>query len=230
MEDAGKTRAELEQELAELRRRVADLEQGKESAEEDAPQWGDEPDLQDLFENANDLIQCVDPNGEFIYVNRKWREVLGYSEADVPTLNLMDIIREDQHEHCMALFGRVCAGESFADIETVFVARDGREVVVQGNVNGRFRGDRFVSTRGIFRDVTDRKEMEKALRTSERRHRDVLNAVSDILFSIDLEGNYTFVNRAATRMTGYTVSEALKMNMAEIVARPEDLEMLRGEI
>ena len=231
MEEAGKTRTELEQELTELRERVAGLEASEAGGNDEIdPQGGDEPDLKDLFENANDLIQCVNPDGGFIYVNKKWREVLGYSEDDVSTLNLMEVIRPDQHAHCMELFGRVCGGESFNDIETVFVARDGREVVVEGNVNGRFRDGRFLSTRGIFRDITDRKEMENALRNSERRYRHVLNAVSDILFSIDLEGNYTFVNKAATRITGYSISETLKMNMSEVVARPEDLEMLKGEI
>ena len=33
----------------------------------------------DLFENANDLIQSVTPEGKFIYVNRVWRETLKYS-------------------------------------------------------------------------------------------------------------------------------------------------------
>lgn len=33
----------------------------------------------DLFENANDLIQSVTPEGKFIYVNRAWRETLKYS-------------------------------------------------------------------------------------------------------------------------------------------------------
>jgi len=33
----------------------------------------------DLFEGASDLIQSVDADGNFIYVNRAWRETLGYS-------------------------------------------------------------------------------------------------------------------------------------------------------
>ncbi|MHC5597309.1 MAG: PAS domain S-box protein [Nostoc sp.] len=37
----------------------------------------------DLFENANDLIQCVNASGRFLYVNRAWRETLGYSEAEI---------------------------------------------------------------------------------------------------------------------------------------------------
>ncbi|HIE34392.1 MAG TPA: PAS domain S-box protein, partial [Candidatus Altiarchaeales archaeon] len=35
--------------------------------------------FRDLFENANDLIQSVDSQGNFIYVDKKWMETLGYS-------------------------------------------------------------------------------------------------------------------------------------------------------
>ena len=37
----------------------------------------------DLFENANDLIQSVSPEGRFLYVNRAWRDTLGYTEEDL---------------------------------------------------------------------------------------------------------------------------------------------------
>ena len=42
--------------------------------------------FRDLFENANDMIQSVDINGSFVYVNRKWLETLGYSEKEVKKL------------------------------------------------------------------------------------------------------------------------------------------------
>ena len=42
----------------------------------------------DLFENANDLIQSVAPDGHFLYVNKTWRKMLGYSEKEVANLTL----------------------------------------------------------------------------------------------------------------------------------------------
>ncbi|MBI5041707.1 MAG: PAS domain S-box protein, partial [Gammaproteobacteria bacterium] len=34
----------------------------------------------DIFDNTSDLIQCVAPDGSFMYTNRAWRETLGYTE------------------------------------------------------------------------------------------------------------------------------------------------------
>ncbi len=56
---------------------------------------------QDLFDNANDLIQSVSPDGHFIYVNKKWLETLGYSKEELADLRLWDIIHPDYRPHAM---------------------------------------------------------------------------------------------------------------------------------
>jgi len=124
--------------------------------------------FRDLFENANDLIQIVDVNGRFVYVNRKWLQTLGYSEKEVGKLRLSDILCKDRIPHCMELFRRVCSGESLEKMQTVFVSKDGREIYVEGDLSARFNEGEFVRTRGIFRDVTERRQAEEAKRELDR--------------------------------------------------------------
>ncbi|MEL6166903.1 MAG: PAS domain S-box protein, partial [Cyanobacteria bacterium J06628_3] len=54
----------------------------------------------DLFENANDLIQSVNPYGRVIYINRAWQETLGYSEADLEKKTVFDIVHPDFRMRC----------------------------------------------------------------------------------------------------------------------------------
>jgi len=61
----------------------------------------------DLFENATDLIQSVNIDGRFLYVNEAWRKTLGYSEEDVSNLSLWDIIHPDYISHCREIFQKV---------------------------------------------------------------------------------------------------------------------------
>jgi len=122
----------------------------------------------DLFENANDMIQSVDRNGKFLYVNRKWLETLGYTREEVKKLTLWDILRKDQIPHCMKVFKKVCRGEAVEHVETVFVTKDGKEIQVEGNANAHFKDGKFATTRGIFRDISKRKKMEENLKESER--------------------------------------------------------------
>ncbi len=114
----------------------------------------------DLFDNSNDLIQSILPDGHFLYVNNAWRDILGYSEEEVAKLKVWDIIHPDSINHCMEAFQKVMSGESINDIEAVFVARDGHPVAVEGNAHCRYIDGKPGSTQGIFRDVTGRKLAE----------------------------------------------------------------------
>jgi PAS domain S-box-containing protein len=123
----------------------------------------------DLFENASDLVQSVAPDGHFVYVNRAWREILGYSEEEVANLTLWDIIHPDSIPHCREIFQKVISGEAVTNMEAIFVTRGGKPVMVEGNASCRFKGGKVVSTRGIFHDVTERKQMEQELRETQEQ-------------------------------------------------------------
>lgn len=111
-----------------------------------------------LFENANDLIQSVDADGKFVDVNPKWLETLEYSKEELQNMTLVNILREDQVQHCMGLFNRVREGESVKNVETVFVSKTGKEIFVEGSAKGYFRDGIFIATVGIFREIIEKKE------------------------------------------------------------------------
>ena len=78
-------------------------------------------------QNANDLIQSVDPAGHFLFVNKKWQDTLGYGEHDLENLTIFDIIDDESKEYCKNVFPRVIAGENVGIIDVVFKARNGKK-------------------------------------------------------------------------------------------------------
>jgi len=141
----------------ELRNEVTERKRAEDTLRESEERY------RDLLENANDLIQSVTPDGRFLYVNKAWREMLGYSEEEVANLRLWDIIHPDSIPHCKEVFQKVISGETVNNIEAVFVAKDGKLVTVEGNANSRFKKGETVATRSIFRDITERKQVEREL-------------------------------------------------------------------
>lgn len=136
----------------------------------------------DLFENANDLIQSVNASGHFLYVNRAWRETLGYSEAEIANMTIFDIIHPECKQQCLQRFYRLLSGEKFEQVKCAFVTKDGQTIFLEGNINCKFVEGHPVAVRGIFRNVTQRLAAEEALRhQQEETERLLLNILPDAI-------------------------------------------------
>ncbi|HEU5180339.1 MAG TPA: chemotaxis protein CheB [Candidatus Polarisedimenticolia bacterium] len=67
-------------------------------------------------------------------------------------------------------------------------------------------------------EVSERKRAEEALHASELRYRELFEKASDVIYTLDLEGNFTSINAAGEAALGYSREEALRMNLADIAA------------
>ncbi len=81
----------------------------------------------------------------------------------------------------------------------------------------------------IIRDVTDRVLAEEARRISETRYQELFENAYDLVYTHDLMGKITSINKAAERITGYTRVEALQMKFSQFVA-PEFQQIARRMI
>jgi len=160
--------------------------------------------LQDLLENANDLIQSVGPDGRFLYVNQAWRKTLEYSPEEIAGLNIFDIIDPSSMEHCRITFGRVMTGEDVGRIEATFRSKTGRKVYVEGNVNCHMENGIPQYTRAIFRDVTDLKREEMARREREQVLDAVLNLTPHATVITTPDGTMLYANKPARSISPKT--------------------------
>jgi len=119
--------------------------------------------LEELFDATSDLIQVLGVDGRLRLVNRAWCERLGYSEQEAIGLNVFELIAPDCQEHCRQLFHTLLTGHGSQRIECAFISRHGRRLSLEGEVYVVLVGGAPAEVRGIFRDVSERKEVETAL-------------------------------------------------------------------
>jgi len=119
--------------------------------------------FQDLFENANDLIQVFSLNGDLLLVNRAWKETLGYSEEEISQLNFNTIVHPDFQKDTFDHLQKIIQGnKSDERFETVLTSKAGKKINVIGSVNVRYEHDKPIAFRGIFHDNTERIRAERA--------------------------------------------------------------------
>ncbi|MFY9620399.1 MAG: PAS domain S-box protein [Pyrinomonadaceae bacterium] len=78
----------------------------------------------------------------------------------------------------------------------------------------------------LANDITEKKKSETALRESEHRYREIFDNANDLIYTHDLAGNFTSLNETGEQLTGYSKTEALSMNFAQVVV-PEQVDLAR---
>jgi len=134
-----------------------------------------ERQYRDLIESMHDLFQSVKADGNFLFVNRAWREALGYNSKEISKLTVWDIIHPDAILHCQKIFSKILSGEPVSDLYTIFISKTGKNIYVEGNITCKYEENKVIATHAVFRDVTSRRQaakdktrMESALRRSQK--------------------------------------------------------------
>ncbi len=178
----------------------------------------------------------TDELGTITFANRNALNSLGYGKEDIASgVSIFQIMfLEDQDtQEC---FRRVLSGENLPSIEYTARKKDGDTFPIQAYLSPIIRENRPVGVRGIAVDIRKRTHMEIALSESEIRYHDIFSNASDAIVIRDLTGNIVEVNQAMASLTGYTVDELAKMNVADIltkesfkIALEKQRQQLKGE-
>jgi PAS domain S-box-containing protein len=111
------------------------------------------------------------------------------------------------------LLARVLRGERLSGVQTSRLAKDGNTVHV--SVTGAAFSDQDGRPAGavvLLRDITLRKQAQEAIRSSEEKHRNIIETLEDGYYEVDLDGNFVFVNDAVCATFGCPRDELIGNN------------------
>jgi len=155
-----------------------------------------------LFENVSDIITVLSPDGVIVFETPSIERLLGYAPQERNGANVFDYLHPDDVGLAREAFADVIAG-AVRRIEVRLRRKDGAwrtfEAIGRNSACGPGPQDVIV----ISRDVSERVAAERALRRSERIHREAIRAASGVPYYRDTQrGAYTFFGAESERLIG----------------------------
>src|SRR5919199_267664 len=204
--------AEQNAKLAEYNQNLEELVKSRtqELEEKNRQLLASEKKYRDLIETSQDTIWSVDAEGRFTFVNQAVKQIYGYEPEEMLGRPFTDFQLPEQRTKDREVFQHVLAGERFFQYETTHLAKDGRPIHLLFNAIAlRDNQGNVLGTTGTASDITKRKQAEEAMKASEKKYRALVEASQDMIWSVDVEGHYTFVNQAVKQIYGYEPFEML---------------------
>ena len=183
----------------------------------------------DLVENSRELICTHDLSGNILSVNRAASELFGYEPgALVHEKNIRDLLVPEVRDQFDDYMKRICQ-EGTTSGTMLIQTRTGERRVLEYYNSLRTQGVDAPIVRGIARDITEARRAQKALRESEERYRELFENSKDAIYVHDMSGQYTSVNRAAEKLSGYTRQELIGRHFSSLVS-PEYARHVREQL
>ena len=178
---------------------------------------------QRLVEASSDVILVADPDGTIRYTSPSIEGVLGYEPVALVGSNAFEFVHPDDRARFEAAHSAIAAGDpTVPRVEFRCANAEGAWVTVESH-SRNLEDDPTIGGIVVYvRDVSARRARESELTRYER----IVEATGDVVYALDDEGRFTFVNDAHESLTGYAEAEVLGEHVS-VTLGEEDVE--RGE-
>jgi PAS domain S-box-containing protein len=170
-----------------------------------------------IFENSSDGIIVADPETmKFIYVNPAICKILGYTEEELKQMGVVDIHPKESLEHVVSEFKAQARGKKLLAANIPFLKKNEKIIYMDTN-SSIVRMGQEIRIMGVFRDVTERKQVEEELWKSKKRYRAVVESQTEMICRYLPGGTISFVNEAYCRYFNKSRKELIGQNFLFLI-------------
>jgi PAS domain S-box-containing protein len=174
--------------------------------------------LQAIMDNTTAVVYMLDAEGRYLFINHRWEDLFHIDKKNVVGGTVHDFFPAEVAEALNATNREVLRTGIPSQTEERIPLADGVHTYISVKFPLRDASGAPYAVCGISTDITEIKQTEAALREAEMRYRDLFENANDLIYTHDLEGNFTSANRKASQFTGYTIEEITGLNVAQILA------------
>lgn len=183
--------------------------------------------LRTTLASIGDAVIATDMDGKVTHLNAVAETLTGWSQEEAQGKALekvFHIVNETTREVVespviKALREGVIVGLAN---HTILIAKNGSEHAIDDSAAPiRCKDGKIVGCVLVFRDVSEERAADRALRTSEGRKSAILTSALDCIISMDHEGRIVDFNPAAEKTFGFSCAEVIGRTVAETIIPPE---------
>ena len=165
-----------------------------------------------VVDASSDAILSKTLTGTIKSWNASAERMFGYSADEIVGRNIRLLIPDERQDEEDEILSRLRRGEFIEHYETVRLTKDGRRFEVSLSISPvRDSSGRIIGASKIIRDITSRKQAEKALAAANAKFESVFNQSGIFAGILDTDGNVRDVNVLAVEACGYSRDEVLDL-------------------
>lgn len=176
--------------------------------------------LRMFIDSSPDIYFLKDKETKYVLVNQANVEFFGKEESEILGKTDFDLLPEKAAQGC-----RESDFKTIKDKKMVISIENVGERVYESRKIPVMSGDSVVGVAGIVRDITVSKRTEEALKKSEEKYRMISENMGDVVTTLDMDLNFTYVSPSIERLRGFTVEEAMHQAIHQIMT-PESLDLI----
>jgi len=183
-----------------------------------------------ILKAAGEGIYGLDTQGKTTFVNPAAARMLGYEQEDLIGQLHHEIVHHSRpdgkpypNEEC-PVYSAFKDGAVHTNVDDeVFWRKDGTSFPIEYTSTPIIEDDKILGAVVTFRDITDRKWLEKVLRQSEEKYRSIFESVTSLIISVDEEGMIVDCNARIQHTLGYSSEEIIGHNLLDIIHPDEHI-------
>jgi formate hydrogenlyase transcriptional activator len=186
--------------------------------------------LRKIIDTIPTLAWCNLSDGSNDFVNQRWSDYTGLSQAEVKRVGCKVAIHPEDLPKWLDQWRALLAAGLGGEIEARLRRHDGvyRWFLIRVEPLQEESGE-IVRWYGTNTDIQDRKQTEEKLREDEREIRRITDAIPQTIVVQNPSGVPIYANQAVLDYTGLTIDDVISSDFRARIFHPEDLERLHDE-
>ncbi|MBI4931018.1 MAG: PAS domain S-box protein [Bacteroidetes bacterium] len=173
-----------------------------------------------LYNETPVMMHSINQQGELLSVSDFWLEKLGYRREEVLGKNFTDFLTDSSKKHAVeTILPQFKKVGHIENADYSFVKKNGEVIDCLVSAISQYDNNKnFIRSLAVITDITERKLAEETITKSEEKYRDIVENISDLICTHDMDGKILSANPAAVKLLGYKTDALLKMNIQDILS------------